>query len=269
MRVAPRCRRSVRRRVECWCKSAPVDTAVPRQAADTHQRELDDKDAALLALRAEGEALSRKQVMCSRRDRSACVRNALQALTCCDARTVLQSELEGALRKLRASLRECEAERDALSAKVHELERDAENGQLAVQASTEEIQSEVQRVTVLARERERALQVTIQAQSDRITSLQATLAAMETRTAAREDTLRAEVASLERKCQDAEAARDELAASHTEATLPLLRELEAANAAVARTNDLAAEMESRLLMRVQARASLRASECAIPSHACA
>jgi chromosome segregation ATPase len=155
------------------------------------------------------------------------------------------------MRKLRAVLKDCEAERDKLSVKVEDLERDAVTGHLKVQATTEEVQSEVQRTEKEAAERETALLATVETHVARIASLQATLAAVEARVAAREDALRLEITSLERKCQDAEAARDELAASHADASLPLLRELEAVTAAAARATDTAAETEARLMSRVQ------------------
>jgi chromosome segregation ATPase len=157
------------------------------------------------------------------------------------------------MRKLRTVLKDCEAERDQLAVKVEELEREAVTGHLQVQASTEEVQNEVQRAEKEAAEREAALLATVETHVARIASLQATLAAVEARIAAREDALRLEITSLERKCQDTEAARDELAASHADASLPLLRELEAVTAAAAHAADTAADTEARLLSRVQVR----------------
>ena len=172
----------------------------------------------------------------------------------------MQSEVEVAARKLRAALKECEAQRDQAREQLASMEQAAHTSHLMSQASTDVVQSEALRAEKEAADREAALAATVAMHAARVLSLQTTLATVEARAAAREDTLRAEVVALERKCQDAEAARDELAASTTDATLPLMRELEAVTAAAARAGDAAADTEARLLARVQARrAPLRAA----------
>ena len=133
------------------------------------------------------------------------------------------------------------------------MEQEAQNSQRIVQASSVEVQSEAARAEKDALEREAALQASVAAHATRLASLQATLAAAETRSALREDALRAQLASTERRCQELEAARDELIATNTEATVPILRELEAVTAAAGRASDAAADTEARLLSRLQVR----------------
>ena len=174
-----------------------------------------------------------------------------------------QSEVEGVVRKLRATLKDTESQRDELRQKLEALEQEAQKSQLIVQASSEEVQSEAARAEKEALEREAALQASVAAHAARMASLQATLAAAEARSATREDALRAQLASLERRCQELEAARDELIANDTEATVPILRELEAVTAAAARAADAAADTEARLLSRLQARALAR-DACELP-----
>ena len=161
--------------------------------------------------------------------------------------------MESTARKLRATLKDTEAQRDELRQRLDALEQEAQNSERIVQASSVEVQSEAARAEKEALEREAALQASVAAHATRIASLQATLAAAETRSASREDALRAQLASTERRCQELEAARDELIATHTEATVPILRELEAVNAAAARASDAAADTEARLLSRLQVR----------------
>jgi hypothetical protein len=181
-----------------------------------------------------------------------------------------QSEVEATVRKLRAALKDCEGERELLRSQVERIEQEARDGHLIVQASTEEalkthseVQEEMERALKEAAEREAALETSVAAHQARIASLQATVATVEARASARDDALRFEITLAERKCQEAEAARDELAANSTEATLPLLRELQAANAAAARAKDAAADTEARLLARVQtAEAALLSAETA-------
>jgi hypothetical protein len=184
-------------------------------------------------LRAEGDALSRKQ-----------------------------SEVEASMRKLRAALKESESQSDQLRVRVEQLEAEARTGHLMAQASTEEVLQTQTELEKEAADREAALQLTVASHAARLSSLQAMLVAVEVRVAAREDTLRAEITSLGRRCQDAEAARDELAASNTEATMPLLRELEAAKTAVARASDALADTEARLLGRVQVQTHACHAACA-------
>lgn len=170
-----------------------------------------------------------------------------------------QSEVESAARKLRAALKDTEVQRDELRQKLEALEQEAHKSKLSEQASSDEVQSEAARAEKEASEREAALQASVAAHATRMASLQATLAAAEARSATREDALRAQLARLERRCQELEAARDELVANDTEATVPLLRELEAVTAAAARAADTAADTEARLLSRLQARALVPAA----------
>jgi hypothetical protein len=170
-----------------------------------------------------------------------------------------QGEVEAAARKLRAALKDTEVQRDELRQKLEALEQEAHKSKLSVQASSDEVQSEAARAEKEASEREAALQASVAAHATRMASLQATLAAAEARSATREDALRAQLARLERRCQELEAARDELVANDTEATVPLLRELEAVTAAAARAADAAADTEARLLSRLQARALVPAA----------
>ena len=230
---------SRRRRVRCQCSPW-----VASQEVEAHAISLQNKDAALLALRAEGDALSRKQARAAPRATPA-------PATAANFAGFAQSEVEASARKLRATLKDTETQRDELRQRLETLEQEAQNSQRIVQASSVEVQSEAARAEKEALDREAALQASVAAHATRIASLQATLAAAETRSASREDALRAQLASTERRCQELEAARDDLIATNTEATVPILRELEAVNAAAARASDAAADTEARLLSRLQ------------------
>jgi hypothetical protein len=195
----------------------------PSQDGEGRASELSEKDNALAELRAEAEALSKRE-----------------------------AASQAQIRKLRASLRECEKERDELALRVLNLEREAELQLVTDVDVAKSAQTAGMRALQEANIREAALAASLNAQGELIERLQESIAATEACTAEREDALRAELSRLQRTCAELESSREELSASGTDAAAPLLRQLDELSRSAREAADAAAEKSARLLQRAQA-----------------
>jgi len=169
-----------------------------------HASALAERDSTIQQLRAEGEALSQKH-----------------------GDAVLQC------RKLKTSLREAEAARDELAAKLQAANEDAS--------------------TLADGEKEKLgdLHSTVREQAAEIQQLQSRIAMAVNEANAREDALRAEMVQLQRHCSTLEAAKDELATSQVDAAWPLMRQLEDVSRASRAAADAAAEVQAQLQARLR------------------
>jgi len=193
-----------------------------KQDAATAAQTLRDRDAALDSLHTEGETLARRS-----------------------------STLEATARKLRAALKEAESERDAARLQVEALQAEAVAAEEGAESDAALAHDDAARALEEALAREASLVTTLAAQAAQLANLTATVAAAEARASERQEALCADNARLERRLQEAEAARDELSSNHAEAALPLMRQLESLAAAATRARESAAETESRLQSRAE------------------
>jgi chromosome segregation protein len=183
---------------------------------DSQKATLAEREGIIQQLRAEGEALSQKH-----------------------GDSVQQ------VRKLRASLREVEAVRDELGVKLAAADANAEARLLRNESLAEG-----------EREKQIDLESVIREQAAEMQSLHHRCTNAESRAAEREEALRAEVVQLQRTCSTLQAARDEQAANHVDAALPLMRQVED----MQRASRVAAEAATDSMSRLQAR--LREAEVA-------
>ena len=137
------------------------------------------------------------------------------------------------VRRLKASLREMEAVRDELAAKLAAADANAEVRLLRNESLAEG-----------EREKQIDLESAIRDQAAEIQRLAS-------HAAEREEALRAEVVQLQRLCATLQAARDEQAASHVDAALPLMRQVEDMQRASRAAADAASETMSRLQARLR------------------
>ncbi|GAB4819793.1 hypothetical protein N2152v2_006839 [Parachlorella kessleri] len=195
-------------------------------------------------------------------------------------------ELEATTRKLRAQLRDAESERDRLAGRVEglevQLEEAQQRGQQAEQALADQAAAHEAELQEMQRSAELRLSVVNQqAQDDAHRSLeQAARESAEALAAAidreaglthniaqlraqleeweeREADWRGETSALESRVRDLEAVSQALQANTTDATRPLLRQIESLAAAASHQQAAARETEQRLSQRVkQAEAQL-------------
>ena len=183
---------------------------------DSLNEALAERDGTIQLLRAEGEALSQKH-----------------------------GDSVQLVRRLKVSLREVEAERDDIGAKLAAAEEKAQAGLVRNESLAEG-----------EREKQIDLESAIREQAAEMQLLHHRLASAESHAAEREEALRAEVVQLQRTCSTLQAARDEQAANHVDAALPLMRQVED----MQRSSRAAAEAAAETISRLQAR--LREAEVA-------
>ena len=187
-----------------------LDTA--RRESDARAVTLVEKQRALEALQAEGEALSHKHG------------------------------------RLRQALRDCEAERDVLQEAAHAAAaRRSQEESTAVDSLVAS-----RRAREDSSERESALAASVEAHVAQVRHLQASLASVEALAAEREEALRGEVSRLQRACMQLQTSRDDAAAQSSFAAVPLLRQLEVLSRSAHEAGEAASETEARLLARAQA-----------------
>ena len=142
------------------------------------------------------------------------------------------AEVQAVVRKLRQSLRECEAQRDELGERLGALEATSARAAEATSCG------------------EATLAASLEVQAEHSRLLHARVAETEALAAEREDSLRSEVSRLQRWCDELQSSRDEQTFRSTDASAPLLRQLDE----LTRSAREAAESSAETCARLSARA---------------